>query len=461
MNALFGSLHGDPVIDDIVSVRGSIERCLRFESALAQVQGRLGLIPPAAAREIERVARLEFIDLDQIVARTAMVGLPIVGLVEQLGRQCSGDLGQYVHFGATTQDVMDTACALQLRDAFAHLAEGVATIDVRLDALSHRHADAVMAGRTNHQHALPLSFGFKAAVWRAGVLRHRERLAQTAARCAVGQFAGAVGTLASLPGIGPQVRAQLLQKLGLAEPAIAWHAARDLPIEAIGVLAQLAATLGKIAVDLLDLSQTEIAEVAFAAGALRGQSSTMPQKRNPVSACSVVALSRLLFQQHGAMLQAGMLQHERALDAWYVELHALTEGLRLAGGVVRHARLMLDSLAVDPARMAENLQLTRGAITAESLQMALAGRLGLHRAHELIGELCEAASRSGLPLAEVAGRTPAIAEAMTPDELQQALDTGRHAEFAGVELAHFWSRTESAALNRKDSLAPRSSSSSS
>jgi 3-carboxy-cis,cis-muconate cycloisomerase len=438
MNELFTALHGDPVIDQIVSVRGSLDRCLAFEAALARVQGRLGIIPPEAAADIDRVAQIALIDVDAVIARTATVGLPIVGLVEQLGRLCRGELGQFVHYGATTQDVMDTATALQLRDCFVRLEEGLAGIDRRLDALSQEHSGTMMAGRTNHQHALPLSFGFKAAVWRSGVVRHRERLAQTLARCAVGQFGGAVGTLASLlPDQGPQVRAALMRELGLAEPPIAWHAARDIPIEAVGTLAQLAATLGKIAGDLLDLSQTEIAEVAFVAGPASGRSSTMPQKRNPVSASSVVALSRLLFQQHASMLHAGLLQHERALDAWYGELHALPEALRLAGGVVRHAVAMLDCLSVDPGRMAGNLQITQGAISAESLQMALAARLGLQRAHELIGELCDVAARSGSSLAEVAAGTPAIAEALTVHELRDALGSARHARFAAQELDRF------------------------
>ena len=435
MNELFTVLHGDPVIDQIVSAPGTLARCLGFEAALARVQGRLGIIPAEAAAEIERVARLELIDVDEILARTASVGLPIVGLVEQLGRLCRGGLGQYVHYGATTQDVMDTACALQLRDSFVRLEEGLGAIDGRLEALAQEHASTMMAGRTNHQHALPLSFGFKAAVWRSGVLRHRERLAQALARCAVGQFGGAVGTLASLqPGQGPQVRRALMQELGLREPVVAWHAARDIPVEAVGMLAQLAATLGKIATDLLDLSQTEIAEVAFVAGPASGRSSTMPQKRNPVSASSVVALARLLFQQHAAVLQAALLQHERALDAWYGELHAVADALRLAGGLVRHAVAMLDSLAVDAQRMAENLHITKGAIASESLQMALAGRLGLQRAHDLIGQVCESAARQGSPLADVAAATPAIAEALTVQELREALGTARHVGFSVQEL---------------------------
>lgn len=438
MNELFTALHGDPVIDQIVSARGTLARYLVFEAALARVQGRLGIIPAEAAAEIERVARPELIDLEEIRLRTATVGLPIVGLVEQLGRLCRGGLGQYLHYGATTQDVMDTACALQLRDCFVRVEEGLAAIDARLEALSQEHAATMMAGRTNHQHALPLSFGFKAAVWRSGVLRHRERLAQALTRCAVGQFGGAVGTLASFaPGQGPRVRAALMQELGLAEPAIAWHAARDIPIEAVGTLAQLGATLGKIATDLLDLSQTEIAEVAFVAEPGSGRSSTMPQKRNPVSASSVVALARLLFQQHGAMLQAGLLQHERALDAWYGELHAVTEALQLAGGLVRHAVAMLDGLDVDVRRMAGNLLLTQGAITSESLQMAIAGRLGLQRAHQLVGELCDSAGRTGSTLADVAAGTPAVAEVLGVQELREALSAARHARYSKQELGRF------------------------
>ncbi|WP_457280614.1 class-II fumarase/aspartase family protein [Polaromonas sp. P5_D5] len=397
MNQLFSDLHDGGAIAGIFSERNFVDRCLRFERELAVVQAELGVIPQDAADEICRVAHVENIDFAQLKQKTRLVGLPMVGLVNQVVKLCRDDLGQYVHYGATTQDVMDCALALQMQEAFALIGDSLAQFSGALGALATAHQRTIQAGRTNQQHALPVTFGFKAAVWNSGVLRQMDRLAQAVPRVATGQLGGAVGTLASFSGAGHETRRRLMQKLGLNEPDIAWHCMRDGPSEAVLLLSQIAATLGKIGRDLLMLSSTEVGEVAFAAG--RGASSTMPQKNNPVAASSVVALSRMLFHTAPMMLDAALVENERSLDAWYIELHAVPLCFCLMGALLAQATTMLDELVVDSARMARNVALTDGAIVTETVQMALARRIGLNRAHELVTRACQKSRVEGVSIA--------------------------------------------------------------
>lgn len=431
MNSIFGSLHAGGAIAEIFSGNSFVDRCLRFERELARVQAGLGVIPQEAALEIERVAHVENINFALLAEKTCVVGLPVVGLVGQLVALCRHDWGQYVHYGATTQDVMDCAVALQMTEALALIDTSLRDIAARLDSLALAHVATVQAGRTNQQHALPITFGFKAAVWASGVRRQIDRLEQLRPRAAIGQLAGAVGTLASFGDLGHETRAQLLNKLGLREPAIAWHGMRDIPAEAVLFLSQFAATLGKIGRDVLILSSTEFAELAFAAG--RGASSTMPQKNNPVAASSMVALSRMLFHAAPMMLDASLVENERSLDAWYVELHALPHCFSLAASLLVQTETMLAELTVDADRMAANASMTGSAIVSETLQMALARHIGLNRAHELISHAHRQSRLDGTPLADhIRAQFPTSSGVDIPEEL---FEVAFHTRFGAREVA--------------------------
>lgn len=429
MNQLFSDLHDSGPIGEIFSERSFLERCLDFERALAGVQAAQGVIPLEAAEEIQRVAHIDRLDLSRLRQKTRGVGLPVVGLVEQVVGLCHADLGQYVHYGATTQDVMDCALAQQMRDALAQVRDALAQMAQVLDSLAVTHQGSLQAGRTNQQHALPLTFGFKAAVWSSALRRHLVRLTELGPRAATGQLGGAVGTLASFSGTGHETRRRLMQALGLNEPDIAWHAMRDGPTEAVLLLSQIAATLGKIGRDLLMLSSTEVGELGFAAG--RGASSTMPQKNNPVAASSVVALSRMLFHTAPMLLDASQVENERSLDAWYIELHAVPLCFSLAGALLGQAGAMLEELWLDPQRMARNLELTGGAIVSETVQMALAGRIGLNRAHALVAAACQKARQEGLSMAAALAGLDCGLDA---EALGVLLDPAHHAPFGMHEV---------------------------
>lgn len=429
MNPLFSDLHDGGPIAEIFSERGFIDRCLRFERALAAAQAGQGVIPREAASEIQRVAHVDNIDLAKLKQKTRTVGLPMVGLVEQVVRLCHADLGQFVHYGATTQDAMDCALALQMQEALVLVDGSLARIADLLATLAEAHKRSLQAGRTNQQHALPVTFGFKAAVWHAGVRRQMARLAQIRRRAAVGQLGGAVGTLASLGDTGHETRRRVLRELGLQEAPIAWHCMRDGPTEAVLLLSQIAGTLGKIGRDLLMLSSTEVGEVGFAAG--RGASSTMPQKNNPVAASSVVALARMLFHTAPMMLDACLVENERSLDAWYVELHAMPMCFSLAGALLGQAITMLEELRVDADRMARNVALTGGAIVTETVQMELARHIGLNRAHELVARACQKAASEGV---SITGALMSLHPGLQIAELDPLLDPAHHIPFSVREV---------------------------
>ena len=288
---IFRDAFGTPAMRAVFCDEAMIARYVEVEVALAAAEASVGVIPKAAAQAIKRLARAEAIDVGKLKAETDLVGYPIVGLVHQLAKQC-GEAGRYLHWGATTQDIMDTATVLQMRDGLALVDADLAALEAALAALAAKHRDTVMAGRTHLQHALPVTFGYKAAVWLGMIARHRERLTQLRPRVLVGQFAGAAGTLASLGDKGLAVHDALMAELGLGRASTPWHVARDGFAEAVSLLGLVTGTLAKIATDVMLLMQTEVGEAfePFVQG--RGSSSTMPQKRNPISCEFIVAAAK-------------------------------------------------------------------------------------------------------------------------------------------------------------------------
>ena len=375
---IFRDAFGSEAMRAIFSDRSAIARYVEVEVALAAAEAKVGVIPKEAAAAIKRLARADAIDVAKLKAETDLVGYPIVGVVHQLAKQC-GEAGRYVHWGATTQDIMDTATVLQIRDGLALVEADLAALDASLAALAGKHRDTVMAGRTHLQHALPVTFGYKAAVWRGMVVRHRQRLEELRPRVLVGQFAGAAGTLASLGDKGLAVHDALMDELGLGRPPTPWHVARDGMAETVSLLALIAGTLAKIATDVMLLMQTEVGEAfePFVPG--RGSSSTMPQKRNPIACEFILALAKVVRQQAGLMLDALAADHERATGPWQLEWVAIPEAFIATGGALKHARFMLEGLIVDAGRMRRNLDVTGGLIVAEAVMMALAEHTGRRR----------------------------------------------------------------------------------
>ncbi|MFN5041743.1 MAG: adenylosuccinate lyase family protein [Bradyrhizobium sp.] len=404
---LFRDAFGTPRMREIFSDYALISRYAEVEIALAKAEARCGVIPSEAADEIAERTDVAALDFDLLRQETDIVGYPILPLVHQMAKQC-GDAGRYVHWGATTQDIMDSAVILQVRDGLDIIEQDIAELRRILAGLSKRHRDTTMAGRTHLQQALPVTFGYKCAIWLAMFDRHAERLAQLRPRVLVGQFAGAAGTLASLGSRGLDVQQALCEELGLGVPVSTWHVARDALAEAVNFLGLVTGSLGKIALDIMMMTSTEFAEVyePFVKG--RGASSTMPQKRNPISSELMLAAAKGVRQHAGLMLDATIQDFERAPGPWHAEWMAIPESFVLTAGALHQAKFALGGLIVDEARMATNLDISRGLIVAEAVMMGLAPQLGRQDAHDVVYDACRRANEQNISLADALSADPRI-----------------------------------------------------
>ncbi|MEQ3624619.1 MAG: adenylosuccinate lyase family protein [Celeribacter sp.] len=403
---VWGRSFADDEMRTIFSADRYIAACVEVEVALARAQARLGIIPKEAAEGISAAAKRP-LDPERLARETEVVGYPILPIVEQIA-PAAGDAGRYLHWGATTQDIMDTATVLQIREGLALAATRVDTIRAALAKLAREHRDTPMAGRTHMQHALPVTFGYKAATWLSGFDRHAERLEQLLPRVLVVQFSGASGTLASLSGRGLEVQAALAEELGLAVPAITWHSIRDGVAEAVQLLALIGGSLAKIATDVAVMMTTELGEVAEPFVRHRGASSTMPQKANPISCELILAGARLMRNHAAAMMDAMIHDHERATGPWHLEWSAVPEGFATASGMLAQAEFMLEGLRVYPDNMARNLDFSRGLIVAEAVMMALAPATGRKEAHDIVYAGCRRAVERGVSLYDALKDDPQV-----------------------------------------------------
>jgi 3-carboxy-cis,cis-muconate cycloisomerase len=431
-STLFGDMFGTAAMRAAFGELGFLARCAEVEAALARAQARLGIVPAEAAAAISEaaaavVAHPDSLDLARLKRETETVGYPILPLVRQLAER-AGEAGRWLHWGATTQDIMDSAAVLQIRDGLGLIEAELTALRGHLAALARRWRDTPMAGRTHLQHALPITFGYKAAVWLAAFDRHAARLGELRPRVLQVQFGGAAGTLASL-GPGEESlasRRELARELELAEPAITWHVARDGIAETVQFLALLGGSLGKIAYDVMLMAATEFAEAAepFVSG--RGSSSTMPQKRNPISCELILAAAKALRQHAGLILDALVSDFERATGPWHVEWIAVPESFGYAAGALHQAEFMMGGLIVDPGRMAANLGMTHGLIVAEAVMMGLAPHTGRNEAHDLVYDACRKAIESDRPLCDVLLETREVAGPLGPDALRRLTDPANY-----------------------------------
>lgn len=404
---------------------------LEIEAALARVQAGMGIIPEEAMREIVAKCRIENIDMAKLKTQTERIGYPILGVVQQIVSLCDDGLGEWCHWGATTQDITDTATVMQIRLALDLIEADMEAIAKALAELARQHRDTPMAGRSNLQQAVPLTFGYKCATLLAAMQRHRARLKELRPRVLVGEFGGAVGTLAALGKDGLKVQEGLMQELKLGQPEIAWHTVRDRIGEVGCFLGLLTGTCGKIAMDVKLLMQTEVAEVYEPFHAGRGSSSTMPQKRNPVASLYIHATTAVVKQHVAALLEAAVADHERSTGPWEIEWISLPEIFLLAAGALRQTRDMVRGLEVDAARMRANLDMTGGAIVSEAVMMGLGPHLGRQRAHDLVYDICRDAARTGKPLIDLLAAEAEISRHVGRAELEQMVDPANYLGLSG------------------------------
>ena len=430
-SAIFQDLFSSDAMRRVWSDENRTQKYLDVERALAVVQGRLGLIPAEAAEEIVSHCSVDQIDMALLRQQTERIGYPVLGVVSQLNALCRDRLGEYCHWGATTQDITDTATVLQIREALALVEADLTGISSALARLAREHRDTPVIGRSNLQQAIPVTFGYKMAGLLSAVERHRERLAQLKERVLVGEFAGAAGTLASLQTGAMETQAGLCAELGLKQPVIAWHTIRDTIAEVGAFLGLVGGTLGKLSMDVKLMMQTEVGEVFEPYHHGRGSSSTMPQKRNPIASCYIHAAISVVRQHAAALMDAMVADHERSTGPWEIEWIVLPETFCLIAGALKQSRLVLEGLQVDAAAMRRNIEMTDGLVMSEAVMMGLGPYLGRETAHDLVYDLCREALSRKQPLLDLLAAHPDIQRHVDRPALQAMLDPANYLGQAG------------------------------
>lgn len=428
---MFRSPHSLALFSDSSRVGAMLD----VEAALAKALAAAGICTSAHADEIAACCRVEHFPLDELAEAAVLGGnlaIPLVKRLTQVVRERSPEASAFVHWGATSQDILDTATVLQLRDEFQLLERGLEQTCATLAGLAETHRDTMLVGRTWLQHAVPLPFAFKVAGWLDALLRHRDRLAELRPRTLVLQFGGAAGTLAALGELGLVVASALAQELKLSLPPISWHAQPDRFAEVGSLHGLLSGTLGKIAHDLALMMQTEVAEVAEGAAEGRGGSSTMPHKRNPVGCAAVLANAHRVPGLVSSLLSGMSQEHERGIGGWQAGWETLPEICMLTLGSLETLGGVLSHLEVHPGRMAENLDLTHGLIFAEALSMALAEKIGKQRAHEWVEAAAKTASKEDVFLRTVVEKDTLFSRHFSAQDLDCLFDPG---QFIGMGSA--------------------------
>jgi 3-carboxy-cis,cis-muconate cycloisomerase len=411
-----------PGMADVFSPEAQVRAMLAFEAALARAEARAGVIPRETAEAIATRCQGELFEVEALSREAAVAGTLAIPLVRRLTALVDGAAQHYVHWGATSQDAIDTALMLQMRVGLDQLVEGLLGVCAACAALVEHHRQTLVAGRTLLQQAVPITFGLKAARWLDVTARQVQMLREDRQRLLVVQLGGAAGTLASLGSHGPRVVALLAEELGLEAPGLPWHTERDRVARIAASLGIVAGAMAKIAGDVLLLAQTEVGEAAEAALPGRGTSSALPQKHNPIAATFAAASARLAIGAVSVVLSAMAQEHERAAGGWQAEWSALPDLFRYAAGAVGHVREAVDGLQIDAARMQANLGLAGGLLMAESLTTALAPRLGRPAAQQVVQAVCEQASSSGMSLRQVALSDAGVRALLSPEAIDLALD---------------------------------------
>ena len=420
---------GTGPMNSVWSPRATVQRMLDVEAALARASAEHAVIPSNAVEAIVAACDADLIDAHALMTGAASGGnlaIPLVKLLTANVRKADTDAAKYVHWGATSQDIIDTGLVLQLRDTFTILDADLRLACEALASQARKHRATPMIGRTWLQQALPITLGLKFAQWLDALTRHRERLRTLRERVLVLQFGGAAGTLASLRDAAPDVARSLADDLGLGLPVMPWHTQRDRIADAAAFFGMLIGTLGKIARDISLQMQTEVGELAEPAGAGKGGSSTMPHKRNPVG-CAAVLTAATRAPGLVATVFAGMVQeHERALGGWQAEWEALPDLARLAGGALAQIRDMVTGLEVNEARLATNLDITQGLILGEAVMLALGDAIGRLDAHHLVEHCSKAAIAEGKTLFDVLSTDPEVTRHLDAGQLKDLLDPANY-----------------------------------
>jgi len=419
---------------EIFSDAQRLQRMLDFEAALAGALVMAAIAPASVLPAIKsqcKTDRFEFAAIAREAALAGNIAIPLVKALSSLVAREDTKAATFVHWGATSQDAIDTGLVLQLRDALELIEEGLANLHGALSRLAETHETTIMAGRTWLQQGPPVTFGLKVAGWLGAIERHQTRIERAREQAMVLQFGGAVGTLAALDGRGLEVAAALAHELKIALPELPWHAHRDRLGEVATTLGLLVGTLGKIARDVSLMAQTEIDEVQEPAAPGRGGSSTMPHKRNPVGSAVALAAAIRVPGLVSTMLTAMVQEHERGLGGWHAEWETLPEICMLTAGALGQMTQTIEGLEVHPEKMRENLDVTHGLVLSEAVSFALAAKIGKKQARQIVEEACRQALDQRRQLRDVLFERKDVTDQLSMQEISQLLDPNHYLGSAG------------------------------
>lgn len=459
---IFGNILSTRESAAIWSDRTRTQCYLAFEGALAKSQARLGIIPQKAADAIIQFCLdVRNIDLEDLRQQTELIGYPVLGVVKQLVKhvnEIEPGLGEWAHWGATTQDVTDTATVIQLWDTLSLFEKALHEIISSLRALSEQHKATPMAARSNLQQAVPISFGFKLARLLATFLRHEDRLKDVEHRLTVLEFSGAAGTLATIPPtdghphLGLECQRELAKDLNLKVPEIAWHTERDRIAEFGSLCAMLTSTCAKFALDVKLMNQTEVGEVSEPYVPHRGSSSTMPQKRNPISCAYITAMAATVRQLSTSLFEAMVEDHERSTGPWQIEWIVLPQISTLTHATLKQTADLIAGLEVHEDVMKKNLDISQGTIVSEAVMMGLGKTLGRQYAHDVVYDLCRKSQQENRQLLDLLCEHDEIKNKMSRDELERLCNPTNYLGYSEIMVEQVLKLADEPRNHRKASL---------
>ncbi|MFC2087704.1 adenylosuccinate lyase family protein [Bacteroidota bacterium] len=427
----YRDMFGTAAMRQVFSDERRILAWFETEVALARAEAKVGIIPLKVAEQIAIAAKPKNLNLNAMKAEFDNIGFPILPFVHQLTKACDPEAARWVHYGATTQDILDTAYVLQMRDGIKLIEADMNGIVEALAYLARTHRDTVMPGRTFQQLAAPITFGYKVAVWLDEIMRHRDRIHELKPRLLVGQCAGAVGTFATLGNRGLDVQREMMNLLGLGVPNITWHTARDRWAELISLFGMITASFGKIATEIAILMRSEIGEVSEPFKKGRGASTTLPQKRNPITCESIIAIAHRMRETVGSQLTAMIQEHERSVGPMHLEWIVIPEAFVLLSGSLKNSRFILENLVVDKNKMRMNLELEGGLIMSEAVMMGLAPKVGKKKAHDIIYNAAGQANDEGITLREALLSDEDVKSILSEKEIDALIDPSNYTGSAG------------------------------
>jgi 3-carboxy-cis,cis-muconate cycloisomerase len=424
-NSLNSSLFSTPAMTRVFSAQSQLRAMMRFEWALTAALESAGLAEAGSSAAMEAFLNADFVDNDallQAARQNGNIAIPFVKQLTAAVKTSNEGASRSIHLGATSQDVLDTALVLQMREAMPLLQESLRRLEDALVLQIKAHAETMLSGRTWLQAGPPTTLGLKLAGTLAALRRGGERLRVAAERACVLQFGGAVGTLSALGDAGGIVSAELARHLQLREPAIPWHTQRDSLTEIVEALALLTGSLAKFAGDIALLMQKEIGEAAESGDQSRGGSSTMPHKHNPVACAAVLAAHARMPGLVATMLAAMPQQHERGLGLWQAEWETVPEAFRITAAALAYGEEIARDLQVDAARMQSNVEAMLGLPQSEAVSVALAQKTGRAAAHDLLRDAAARAQRDKIHLGQVLKQMPEVTRHLSGAEIDRLLD---------------------------------------